>query len=396
VDLAVDARQNDNDVEGFDVVRADRRARLTGPTFFYLSSAYVVSRALVYGVAQVAFWLTHRRGVQSLLAGWDSQQYMTIAAKGYGGRNVNGFSAHYAFFPGWPLLLRVTHWVFRGSFATDGLILAFVLGFVAVLAIWLAVAVVFDAESADRTALLFMFLPAAFVLSMVYSEPLFVAMAALCLYALQRKWWLVAGFAAAAAGATRAPGTVLFACCAIAAIIELRRNRSSWSAIVAPIIAPVGFGVWALYQWRRVGSAFAFVDAERRGWGNGNSWGTSVLRSTRDLFVSRNRFHTPWPLLVTLSTVLFVSGIVILIIKRREVPVVWIVYSVGIAAFALSVNNVWPIPRFLMPAFPALAALVQRLPARVYTILLVGSAGLMVLSAMLLLTPAKLSFPAAP
>ena len=42
--------------------------------------------------------------------------------------------------------------------------------------------------------LLFCFLPPAFVLSMVYSEALFFLLVGLCLLALVRERWLVAGW----------------------------------------------------------------------------------------------------------------------------------------------------------------------------------------------------------
>ena len=87
----------------------------------------------------------------------------------------------------------------------------FIFGLTSALAIWLAVREVFGARLADRTVLLYVFCPVAYVLSLAYTEGLFLTAAAACLFALSRRYWVSAALCACLAGLTRNTGIVLVA-----------------------------------------------------------------------------------------------------------------------------------------------------------------------------------------
>ena len=89
------------------------------------------------------------------------------------------------------------------------------------MALWLLAARVTDAKSATRAVVLFCFFPAAFVLSMVYAEALFLLLVAGCLLALTLERWAVAGL-------VRPNGLVLTVCCGWVAIQAIRRHGSWW------------------------------------------------------------------------------------------------------------------------------------------------------------------------
>jgi Gpi18-like mannosyltransferase len=371
-------------------------ARLTPRTFGVLAGAYGASRATVYVCAQVVVWLSNSSSAPGYLARWDGAHYIRIAQHGYPALAGGKVPVSYAFFPAWPIVLRVTHRVFGGAWSTDGLGLSFVLGFAAMVAIWFAVASVLGADTADRTAVLFVFLPGAYVLSMIYSESLFIACCALTLYALQRKWWIVAGVAAAVGGATRIPGVVLVVCCLVAAIVEIWRRRGWLMPAFAALVAPTGLVGWLAFQWHHVGSPTAFATAQRRGWNNGNSWGITALKAMLDLLVSGHRFRLPWPTLVTVAIVPILAGVALMVTRWRSLPITWLAYTVGVVWFGVSVHAIWSIPRLMLPAFIAIAMLVERLPRRTYAVLLGSSAALMTISATLVLMPHVTKFSMAP
>ena len=91
-----------------------------------------------------------------------------------------------AYFPAWPLVIRGTVDVTHLSYVPATLLLTFALGLTSAIAVWLAVREVFGRVVADRAVLLYVFFPTAYVLSLGYSEALFITTCGACLYALSR------------------------------------------------------------------------------------------------------------------------------------------------------------------------------------------------------------------
>ena len=112
-------------------------------------------------------------------------------------------------------------------------------GLVATAGLWRLAVRLSDDRTADRTVVLFAFLPSAFVLSMVYADALFLALAVWCLIALLDERWLAAGIAAAAAGLVRPTAVALCAACAWGAIVAIR-SGGSWRALVRARTRAVG------------------------------------------------------------------------------------------------------------------------------------------------------------
>ena len=88
-----------------------------------------------------------------------------------------------------------------------GCVVSLIAGLFATVGLWHLAARLTDDATADRTVVLFAFMPAAFVMSMVYADALFVCLAVVCLLALLDGRWVAAGVAAAGAGFVRPTAT---------------------------------------------------------------------------------------------------------------------------------------------------------------------------------------------
>jgi hypothetical protein len=346
-----------------------------------IASWFALSRLFVLFLAQAAVWAKSPLPVHLEFVRWDSGWYGRIAQEGYPPTaNLTAGGNRWAFFPGWPFLIRAFGWVAGGTWRRNAVVLAFVLGFVAAIFIWLTVADVFGRLVADRMVVLFLFLPSAFTLSMAYSESMFIAASAVCLYALQRKWWLVAGAAAAVASATRLPGILLFACCLAAAIAQIRRRGGTLRPLVAPLLAPLGLAAYCAYAWLRTGHPFVFVDAERA-WDNQFRWGTGAFHLMWRVAFSPHRWHNPREVASAIVIAAFAVAFVAMWRARSRVPVAWWIFSVGVIAIALGPRVVGP--RYTLPAYPVLACAVARVPDRWMPVVVGCSAVLMSALAML-------------
>jgi hypothetical protein len=206
--------------------------------------------------------------------------------------------------------------------------------------------------------------PAAFVLDHPYSEATFTCFSAACLYCIDRRWWWSAGTFAALAGATRPTGLVLVPVCAVAAAAALWRHRE-WTALLAPLLSPLGTVGFEVYLWWLTGRWDSSLVAARVGWHTGFDWGHGnlswLLNHRHDLSP-----YTEWQLwLVPLMSAVVLLGVAGAL--RLRLPAPALVYVLGLLVLVWSIDGQYSsIPRYLLPAFPALvpyAAVFSRLPA---------------------------------
>ena len=268
--------------------RAGQRAWPTAKALARPLGLFVVSRIAIalaiglvidlnLGLATQHFngpWPTNPPGGRlfEALGMWDGGWYMRIAHDGYTTslHPLSAYTPTVAFLPVLPVLLRITIFITGLNTLYAGVLTSALIGAVASVCVWFFVRRLTDRATADRATALWCFFPGAMTLSLVYTEGLLVVFAVVCLYALMRGWWVIAGVAAAAASATSPEGLALFACCAWAAGAAILRRPDEaalgqqaisaparpgrrWLALVAPLLAPLGWLTYQGYLWRRTG-----------------------------------------------------------------------------------------------------------------------------------------------
>lgn len=248
-------------------------------TLSVVAFAFVLSRALIFavwfGVLQYPtpstapepnWWepklVLTAHGFGDSLAGlvnlYDASWYATIAEHGYDQGPFEASAQHnWAFFPLHPLLWRAAS-DFTGEFPLTGIALANVLFFLALIVVHrFALALEFDASSADRAVLALALFPVSYFFALPWTESLFLLLSASSLFAAHRERWWLGGVLAALASLTRLTG--LFLLPAIAILLWQSRRRTPISAWLALAIAPLAFALFLLHLRSVTGDAFAFV-----------------------------------------------------------------------------------------------------------------------------------------
>jgi hypothetical protein len=328
-------------------------------------TSYILSRVAVLFAALGAKWFAPKLHLlNALTAGWDGKWYQLIAQHGYPGRIVNeGHGSRWAFFPAWPLTIRATVGATHLSYSQATFLLSFALGLTSAIAVWLAVREVFGQVVADRAVLLYVFFPASFVLSLGYSEGLFITACGVCLYALSRRSWLTAALAAVVGGLTRDFGVVLVACVVLAAghaFLESRRARP----LVAIVVAPLGLLVWLWYSWSTVGTPFAFLQAERF-WGNGHFvWFRTPFLAVIDMFTGSHALEQGQVVMCALGVAFAFLGIILLARahdKGVSIPSSWWVFTILSTLALMSSYEPDSVLRYSMVVLTAYAAYAWRM-----------------------------------
>jgi hypothetical protein len=302
------------------------------------------------------------------LASWDGSWYLRLAQYGYphaiprsAGRATQ---STLGFFPLFPLTTRWLHALSGLSYLVSGEIIVTVSGTAFTLALWWVMRHLFSEPVADRATALVCFFPGSFVFALIYSEPLSLALSAVCLYALLRRWWWVAGISAALASATRPNAIVLVACCLCAAGIAIAKHRQ-WAALTAPALAPLGLVIHFAFLYFRTGNLWAYQISQAQAW-------RLKIRLSTPVHVLMAFADHPF----VLDGVLQVLGIAFIVVAavillRSNYPSVLLVYGIGLGALDLCQV---PTPRFVLTAFPLVAVVGHRLRGRWFGLVLAGCA----------------------
>jgi hypothetical protein len=309
-------------------------------------------------------------------AGW----FLNVAEHGYPAtlpHPVTLQSRSPAFFPVFPLAIRLASYLTGGSYIIGGLIVSVLAGAASAVGVWALAARVCDRRVADRAVALYCFFPGAMTFGMLYSEPLTVTLGAFALLALVSRRWLLAGIFGALGTAEASILIVLAAVSGIAALQAIWARRE-WRALIAPALTPLGILAYFGYLGHQYHDYLFWFHVERSGWGQHIDWGvqTSHILLWRYPGIYHNMFMNS---VYVAMLVVAVAGIAMMLAARLPLPVS--VYGVLLTlTFVISPAN--PRPRYVLCAFPLFIGAAAKLPRAVYwPVLVLSAAGLVFLIA---------------
>jgi len=348
------------------LIRADvpdptwRRAVAVGLATFLVSRICVVAGAGVRAsqvVVDASAENEPRPGtpfglVFGVLTQWDGQWYMEIIRGGYPRSippDVTYFQleARAAFFPLYPMTARALDWILPGGDTFAALFLNLVLSIAAVLLIGVLARRLYGTDVAERAMVLFAVFPGSFVLSFAYAEAMLIVLACLCFWFLLEERWLFAGVVATLASATRPNGLALFAACAVAALLAIRR-RGDWTSLIAPLLAPIGFIAFQVFLAAHTDERWAWFRVQREAWREGTSFGATAISNTFSFLA--HPLASPTDALTAASLLALGGGLWCL--WRCRLPWPMVAYIAVVVALMLLPATVTARPRFVFTAFP--------------------------------------------
>jgi hypothetical protein len=344
-------------------------------------SCYAGLRLL--GLAISAFALRHGKyklrhwRLLRLLSAADAGHYRAIAAHGY--TYPAGQLAHasvFAWFPGYPAAMDTIAWLPGVTLIGAGLIVTAIAG---MMAAWGLVTLGLKLTGDPRVSMLMVTIwaiaPGSLVLSMVYAEALFCALAFWALVALVDRRWLTAAGLTIAAGTVRSTAAALIAVivvAALAALIQAGRTRQPiaawWRPLAAAILAPLGLLGYLGYVALATHRLDGWFWIENHTCHMTFDWGVSTLRAARNIFLDSPSVPQ---VLVVLAVI--AAAVLTLWSLTERIPLYLHVFTLVVVVMALTTSANWisSKPRFLLPAV-LLALPLARLAAPLRTPVLVG------------------------
>jgi len=277
-------------------------------------------------------WLmvSEGRGLDEL-DNWDVGHYLRIATDGYTD------PTKYAFFPGWPLLLRLV-----GFTGVPVLIAGTVL---ALACSALAAAALYRLAGAGA-AIAWLLAPTAIFTAVPYTESLFCAAAFWAWERATSRHWAAAAALAAVAASVRVSGLFLVAALAVLALTQRRTpgtaapaswlerfRRLAW--LLLPLAVVAGY---LGYLYLETGSWLAWFDAQSAGWTRDLTWPWEALQRTLDATdPAAYPGHPEWAWVFRFEIVSMVVGVLVTgycLARRRWAEATFV--GLQVAAFAVS------------------------------------------------------------
>ncbi|MEU4221153.1 mannosyltransferase family protein [Actinoplanes sp. NPDC026623] len=220
-------------------------------------------------------------GLRSNLLIWDGGWFLRVA-EGYPSGYTYGADGvlqgnELAFFPLYPMLIRGL-----SALALDpgsaAIAVSWIASICAAIALHLLGTSLYGRRAGWALVAICCSAPMSVVLSMAYSESLFLALVAGMFVAAHRQVWWAAGLLGLGAALTRPTGAAAAVGLAVAAIIAARRDPAKrWPPLVAAAVALAGVPAYLGWVAWRVGDAEAWFRIQTAGWGTSFDFGASTI-----------------------------------------------------------------------------------------------------------------------
>lgn len=187
---------------------------------------------------------------------WDTGWYLGIAANGYSATAIAilGNQANYNFFPLYPLFMRLLGYVTRDNYLS-GIIISNVALLVSCVFLYKLVELDEDRDTALRSVKFLFLFPTAYILSGVFTESLFLALALACFYYARKGNWFLVGMLGFCLSLTRAVGVLII----LPVLYEYLKSKPLGRDIFYLLLIPFGIFVWMVFNFSLTGDFLAFI-----------------------------------------------------------------------------------------------------------------------------------------
>ena len=201
---------------------------------------------------------------------WDSFWYTSISQHGYSFSDSKNSSI--AFFPLYPMIIRVVHFVshLKENKVSFGLNVAF--SFLATLYLYRLAKLDYDEKKSLATVAVFLFFPPAYFFLSGYPDILFVLLAIVSLYFARKKNWLLTGIAGGLLSITKPYGILILPTLGLEYLwahdwdFKIFFKKIDWLPLLLPILS---FGGFVLFNYLTFHNPIAFLQAQQ-------TWGRSL------------------------------------------------------------------------------------------------------------------------
>lgn len=279
-------------------------------------------------------------------ANWDGGHFIGIAKNGY----VK--DSQYAFFPLYPILIKLVSFLTLGNLLIAGLIVSNIFAFWSLLVFYKLSRFDLNVKESQKAVLYFLFFPTAFFLGAVYSESLFLFLSLCAFYFARRGNYLSSSIFASFASATNPLGIILVP----ALIFEyLAKQKFSFANIRYEIfyflVAPLGLLSYMTFLFLERGDPFIFLTAQANWQRELTFPWTTLFSFSRPLFIL-DFFGSYAYSQRILEFIFALFAVFIFIFSFRFVRKSYFIFGFLFLISFFSTGSLVSSPRIILPLFP--------------------------------------------
>ncbi len=285
--------------------------------------------------------------VEKHMAAWDGQWYLHIAEQGYRNFPTAEIQAKsYAFFPMYPLLIRIVSFFTLGNTILAALLIAFGSSFVYVIILYKLIMLEYAERIAKYAVLYFLITPSAIFFTAAYAEALFFMLVLAAWYCARTGRWRAGALFAYCAALTRPQGAFLVLPLAIEYALNARKS------IYSLLGAPLGLLTYYTFLYFETGNFFTHTIINQKFWGRTGSDFFEIASIVIDRvsnFASLpfNSFHYS-----QLDTAILVSSLALIVPMIARLRLSYALWAFILIALPLSTGITTSITRYISLSFP--------------------------------------------
>jgi len=267
---------------------------------------------------------------------WDAPAYLAIASQGY----VN--PAHFAFFPLYPVLIRLLSVLFSPVMAA--LFISWFSLLLALMLLYRLIRLDFSHLVAQRSLIYLLIFPTSFFFISAYTESLFLLVVVASFYFARTSRTALAALITFLAPLTRITGISL-----IPAFLLLPSRRQSLILTPATLF---GFFSLLIYFYLNSGNPWQFITAQEHFQRTGFTYPFKVLLSYIKHFNSDHFFQFRANTIISLEWFVSIGFLLLILLGSRRLPRSYTLYALFAWALPLSTGRTGSMLRYVLILFP--------------------------------------------
>ena len=319
-------------------------------TRLVLTVVGIFSRTLIEGFSRAQYegsrylWL-------SIWGVWDTGWYMDIAANGYSFAEtvppLYEQQANWAFFPLYPMLMRILGTILGNRYYIAGIIISNVSLIAACFILYKLVRLDYSKKTALNSVKYLLLFPPAFILSGVFTESIYLALTLSCFYLAQKGDWKSIGILGFFLSLTRTLGVVII----LPLLYEYFKDINFNLKKVKPdllflLLIPLGLSTFAIYNYYLTGDFLAFKNIlSAPGWERSLANPFVILISGFNRGIYQGNMHDLFEACFTLFF------FIVLLIGFRKMKFSYWLFGLYSMFIPLS-TGLFSMPRYILPIFP--------------------------------------------
>ena len=289
-------------------------------------------------------------GILAPFGAADVVWYFNIAQNGYEHMPfTTEVQTNWAYFPLWPMLLRVIHWL-QMDMLIGGMLINCAFFILAMISLYLLLRIDFEEDIAMNASIFMAIFPSSYFAFRPGPEALFAFLIAASFLCTRKGHWIMGGILGACAALTRVQGVLLFLPLSLLCYKQFKRKRTFNPAWLSMCLIPAALLCYMLYIYSLSGRFLAVFQIQEAF----DHHLAFPFQAIIQFFANPQLigYHSLDLVVISVTAILLASWIVVRLLKSGQAPLEYSLFALLCVLVIGSRSNTNATLRYMWPVFP--------------------------------------------